>query len=210
MFREINLITGNRFFTGQSDQEKAAEAQYKEIGSLDPNVENRFDNYENPYGYEDMSSKIEEVFGGYEDKINRETEDRIKEQQQGAASAMASRGITGGSILSDTQGKVASDVNRSKTNALSNLGISKSSALSNLMEYFNSLKLGTTKAASDVDFGNMRNTFTKYGLKTNALGGLDDDTWLDDTLGIFNAVGNVARGIGSIAGGGGGTAGGAT
>ena len=203
MFREINLITGNRFFTGQSDQEKAAEGLYNEVGGMNATVKNRFDNYENPYGFEDMSKKVNETFSGMENKINRETTDQIDEQQGGAASAMASRGITGGSVLSDTQSKVASDINRSKTNALANLGIGKSSAISGLMEYFNNMEFGKTKAASDVDFGNIRNTMGKYGLKMSALGGLNDDTWLDDTLGVVNSLGNLAKGAGSLINGGG-------
>jgi hypothetical protein len=135
--------------------------------------------------------------------MNRETSDQIDEQQGGVASALASRGITGGSILSDTQSKVASDINRSKTNALANLGIGKSSAISGLMEYFNNMEFGRNKAASDVDFGNIRNTMSKYGLKMSALGGLNDDTWLDDVLGVGNTLGNLAKGVGSIASGGG-------
>jgi len=197
----INLITGNKFFAGPSDQEKAAEGLYNEVGGINATVKNRFDNYQNPYGFEDMSKKVEETFGGMENKINRETADQVAEQQQGVASSMASRGITGGSILSDTQSKVASDINRSKTNALANLGIGKSSALNSLMEYFNNMKFGTTKAASDVDFGNMANIFQKYGLKTNALGGLNDDTWFDDFLGVLNTAGNVAKGVGSLVAG---------
>lgn len=199
----INFITGNRLFSGPSDQEKAAENLYNEVGRTNTTVKNRFDNYENPYGFEKISSQVDDIFGGYEDMIKRETSDRIDEQQQGAASSMASRGITGGSVVSDTQSKIATDINRGTSNALANLGVKKSSMLSDLMQYFNALNLNKTKLASDVDFGNVGNIFTKLGLKSNAVGGLDDDTWLDDLFAGLNAAGNLAKGVGSIVGGGG-------
>ena len=187
----------------ESPQEKAAREFYNEVGGLKTDVKNRFDNYENPYGFEDISGKIDDVYGGYEDIINRDTAEQIAKQQTGAASSMASRGITGGSILTDTQSKIGSDINKTKTNALSQLGIGKAGQLGDLMQYFNQMKFGTTKAASDVDFGNMANLFKKFGLKGGAIGGLGDDTWLDDILGILDTAANVGKGVASFAGGGG-------
>lgn len=201
--KNYNPITGNRLFAGPSDQEKAAEGLYNELGGVNSSVRNRFNSYSSPYSFEKMSSNVDDIFGGYEDMINRETKDLTDEQQKGAASSMASRGITGGSVLTDTQSKVASDINKSKTNALANLGVKKSGVLSDLMQYFNNMDFAKTRAASDVDFGNVGNMFTKYGLRTNALGGLSDDTWLDDLFAGMNAAGNLAKGVGAIVGGGG-------
>ena len=192
--------------SGKSPQEEAAERFYNEVGGLKTDVKNRFDNYENPYGFEDISGKIDDVYGGYEDIINRDTAEQIAKQQTGAASSMASRGITGGSILTDTQSKIGSDINKTKTNALSQLGIGKAGQLGDLMQYFNQMKFGTTKAASDVDFGNIANMFKKYGLKGDAISGLEDDTWLDDILGILDTAANVGKGVASFAGGGAGRA----
>ena len=181
---------------GKSDQEEAAEGLYGEIGGVNPNVENRWKGYRNPYGFGDVEKKVNDTYSNYEDMINRDTSEEIAKQQGGAASSLASRGITGGSILTDTQSGIASDINKSKTNALSNLGAKKSGMLSSLMEYFNNLKMGQTQAATNVDFGNMANLFQKYGLKGGALGGLSDDTWLDDILGVGNTVGNLIPGGG--------------
>ena len=194
---------------GKSDQEEQAEKLYGEIGGLNPNVENRWNGYQNPYGFGDVEKKVNDTYSNYEDMINRDTSEEIAKQQGGAASSLASRGITGGSILTDTQSGIASDLNKSKTNALSNLGAKKSGMLSSLMEYFNNLKMGQTQAATNVDFGNMSNLFQKYGLKGGALGGLDSDTWLDDLFAGLNVGGNLAKGIGGLVTGGGG-AGGAT
>jgi hypothetical protein len=183
---------------GQSKQEKQGEKLYGDISKYNPNVQNRFNNYENPFEFGDVSSELDSVFGGYEDIINRDTAETIANTQQQAASSLASRGITGGSALTDTKTGIASNINKGKANALSQLGIGKSSALSDLMQYFNQLKFGTTKAASDVDFGNVRNKFGKFSSQGGALSFLDDDTWLDDLFAGFNAAGNVGGGVASI------------
>ena len=203
---EINLITGNRFFQGPTDQETAAKDLYGEVGGINPNVENRWNNYQNPYGFGDISKKVNDTFGGYEDIINRSTAEQISKQQSGAASSLASRGITDGSVLTDTQSGIASDINKGKANALSELGSKKAGMLSSLMEYFNNMKMKQTGAASDVDFGNMDNLFKKYGLKGNAMEGLDDSGWFDDALGILNTAGGLMPGIGSLLPKGGGAA----
>lgn len=196
--RNLNPITGNRFFAPESEQEKAARGYYQDVEGLNTQVTNRFNNYKNPFEYGDMAGKVEDIFGGYEDIINRDTAEATAKQQEGAGSSLASRGITGGSILTDTQSKIASDINKTKTNALSNLGIGKSSAIKDLMEYFNKMKLLTTQGATDVDFGNIGNIFKKYALRGGALSGLDDDTWLDDTFEGIKSVGNLAEGVGSV------------
>lgn len=183
---------------GKSSQEKAAEQFYNEVGGLKTDVRNRWDNYEDPFGFNKMESKIGDVFSGYEDIINRDTAEEIATQQGNTASAMASRGILGGSVLSDTQSDVANKLNKGKMNALSQLGIGKSSALSDLMQYFNQLGFAKTKAATDVDFGNIGNLFKKYGLKGSAIGGLDDTTAWDDIYAGLNTAGNTASGAASL------------
>jgi len=196
--RNFNPITGNRLFTGPSDQEKASQTLYEETNSLNPNVKNRFENYKDPFDFGKISGQVEDTFGGYEDIINRDTAEQISQQQSGAAQSMASRGITGGSALSDTQAGIAGKVNKGKANALANLGIGKSSMMTDLMKYFNQLKFGTEQAATGVDFGNMDNLFRKFGLKGGAISGLSDDTTMDDILAGFNTAGNVAKGAGSL------------
>jgi len=193
---------------GPSKQEQASQSYYDEIGGLKTDVKNRFDNYKDPFDYGQISKNVEDVYGGYEDIINRDTAEQIAKQQAGAGSSLASRGITGGSVLTDTQSGIASNINKGKMNALSNLGIGKSSALTDLMEYFNQLKFGKEQAATGVDFGNIGNLFRKFGLKGGAIAGLEDDTWLDDILGIAKTASGFIPGIGSLMGSGAATGGG--
>ena len=184
---------------GQSAQEKASEKLYNESSNINPNVENRFNNLQDAFGYGDISSNINDIFKTEGDNINRTTNEQIAKEKSGAASSLASRGITNGSVLTDTQSKIASDVNKSKTGALSNLATNKSNILANLKQYFNSLKLQKTGLAQNADQQNYNNLLQKYGIQGNAIGGLDDTTWLDDFLSGLNTAGNVAKGGAELA-----------
>lgn len=189
---------------GQSSAEKAANQFYQQVSDINPVVQNRFNDYSNAYGFGDISKQVNDTYGQQTDLINKDTANQVATQQQGAASNLASRGVTNGSILTDTQSKIASDVNKSKTDALANLGINKSNALSSLMEYFNNLKFAQTGAAQNADQNNFQNLLSKYGIESSAIGKLDNTTWLDDLFAGLNTAGNVAKGVGSLVHGGGG------
>lgn len=191
---------------GKSPQEEAQEKFYNEVSGLGTDaskVKNRFDNYSDLFNFEDISGQLNKIFGEGENKINRSTSDLIAETQAGAGRSLASRGITGGSVLTDTESKIASDVNKTKSNALSDLKIGEATSLGDLMKYFNQEKMKKTQLATDVDLSNIRNLFSKFGLEGSAISGLSDDTALDDWLSVFNTAGGLAKGVGSIITGGG-------
>ena len=197
---QFNPITGNRFFTGQSDQEKASQSLYSEVANVDPNVKNRFDTYNDPFSYGDVSKNVNEAFGSAKDAIEKDTADQAAKSQAGAAASMASRGITGGSALTDTQSGIAEKLNTSKSSALSRLGSAKASSLGDIMKYFNQLGLAKTQGAQNVDLANMSNLFQKLGLEGGAIGGLSDETWLDDALAGLDTAANLTTGIAGIPG----------
>jgi len=164
---------------GKSPQEAAAEQLYKELSS-ELNVRNRFDT---PFSYEQMGSNLKDIFGNYRGMIERDIAEQIANEQQKAAESYASRGITGGSILTDTQAKLGSALNRAKTNALSNLANMESTAIGDLQKYFNQLDFMKKQAA-------MQNRLNLYGLKGNTLQWLDNTTWLDD---VISMLGDAAK-----------------
>jgi len=169
---------------GKSPQEKAAEQLYNEISS----TQNRFDIIHTPFSYEQMGSNLKDIFGNYRGMIDRDTAEQIANEQQKAAESFASRGITGGSILTDTQAKLGSALNRAKTNALSNLANMEATAVGDLQKYFNQLDFMKKQA-------DMQNRFNLYGLKGNTLQWLDNTTWLDD---VMSMVGDVAKIVGKL------------
>ncbi len=93
------------------------------MAGRDPNVANRFDNYKGAFDFDAMSGQMDDIFGGYESKINRNVFEDIGRAKKGAGSSLASRGITGGSILDDVTGSAGAKINKEKYNALGDLGI---------------------------------------------------------------------------------------
>ncbi|MEM3091534.1 MAG: hypothetical protein QXD05_00150 [Candidatus Pacearchaeota archaeon] len=166
------------------------------------NVLNRFNNYVEPFGYYDITQKLNDIYSGQEEIIKRDINEDIAKQQRNAISSLASRGITGGSILTDIQNSIASDINKNKYNVLGQLGVSKASSLADLMKYINQNKLTQTQLASNIDMANIRNKLgglsTGYGYQQNLLDVLDDTTWLDDVLGLVKTGTQNAEGIASL------------
>ncbi len=194
---------------GTSNQERETQNQLQQQRNFQSrldagqyNVDNRFNNYSDPFNYENISDQLNQIFSGQEDVINRDTNEAIASQQGEAASRLASRGITGGSVVEDTMSGIAGNVNKSKMNALGTLGIGKASAIGDLMKYINQKKLATTEAASNVDFGNKRNVLgglqTSYGQQQNLLGGLDDTTAWDDIFSVIKTGAGSAEGISKL------------
>lgn len=200
---KFNPVTGDRCFDGSSDEETATKKQLSSLTNLQNALSsgdytNRFDNYQYDFDYSDISNTLNDVYGGYEDQINKSTNKETAEQQQGAASSLASRGITGGSVLSDTQSKIASNLNESKSNALSSLATNKASDLAGLQETFNNLGLQTTQAAQNVDSNALASLLSTYGISSSLINGLDDTTGWDDALGLVKTGAQSSKGIAEL------------
>jgi hypothetical protein len=100
---------------------------------------NLISGYKDPFGYEDMKGNLDDIFGEYETKLNRDVAEGIATEQGGTAARMASRGITGGSVVDDTLSGVATKINTKKYNALSNLGIGKAGQTMDLQKLFDDM-----------------------------------------------------------------------
>lgn len=188
---------------GVSDQEKAAKQQLNQQKSFQNdlqsgkfNINNPFDNFQSKFGYNEISKSINDIFSGQADIINRDTADAIANAQSGAVSSLASRGITGGSAVDTVKSGIAADVNKSKTNALTKLGIGKAGALTDLMKYINQLDFGTKRAGVNVDLANQGNLLgglqSSFRNQAGLLSGLDDTTFWDDAFGIIKTGANLA------------------
>lgn len=173
---------------GSSEQEKAYKKNYDYISSINPNVRNRFDGYTHAYSAPHMESNLRELFSNYRNIINSRADQQTSDTQQGAVQSLASRGITGGSIITDSLSDIANKVNKARLDSLASLSQNEAASINDLMRYINELNLRTTQAAQDVDFKNLANLFAKYGLLNQATGGLSDDTWLDDVLAVGNTT----------------------
>lgn len=174
---------------GQSDQEKAAEKQYNQVSSFNPTVRNRFANMRLPYAPGGMLPEYNKATASGMRDIQKQTGTNVKQAQKSTAAGLQSRGM-GGSILEDAIGKARAQEAEGGTNAIRKFMTSRLSGIPNIMNLANQTQMGLTGKQQGVDFQNIANMFNKFGAQGAALGGLSDDTWLDDTLAVGNTVGN--------------------
>jgi hypothetical protein len=197
--------------SGKSNQEKAAEKQLQNLGSMQRditggkfNASNPFAGFQPQFNFSDISKQLNEIFGGAEDIINRDSYNAIAEGQRDATSALASRGITGGSIVDTTRSGVASDIGRQKANALTTLGTNKAQATADLMKYLNQLDVGVKGSQANVDLANQGNILSGLGnnqrLQAGLLGNLDNTTVWDDILSGIKVGADVGSAIAGIPG----------
>lgn len=165
-------------------------------------VDNPFTNYSDPFSYKDTSNKMNEIFGLQEKNINRQANDDIAENQADVTARMASRGLTGGSVVDSTLLGVATNIGKNRNNVLSQLRTNQAQSESNLMDTFNRNKLATTQAGLNVDLNNNRNVLSSllssYGLSQNLLNAFDDTTAVDDILGLVKTGAQSAGGISEL------------
>jgi hypothetical protein len=163
---------------------------------------NYFDNYQNQFSYRDALSNLNQIFGNEKADINRNTNEDISQQQKNAAQSMASRGITGGSILTDTQKGIASGINRQKYNALSQLGIGQAQDTMNLQNLFNQLNLqetGIKQNQANTIFGQSLNRANALGNYLNQWENMDlkhdqQPGALDDIFSGFQQIAKIPTG----------------
>ena len=177
-----------------------------QVSQISPTIKNRFDNYEDPFSYEDQKAFMDQIFGGYEDQINKQAAEDTADLQHVTASRMASRGITGGSIVDDTMSGIGTDVAKSKYNALSNLKTGKAKGLLGLMDTANKSKFATTGMASNVDFQNFANELQKLGLLSDInfkqqyldLQKENQPGWLEDLFSGISDIASLIPGLGDL------------
>ena len=189
------------------DHEKA-QAIWDKLYGMNTSVTNRFNNYTPQFSYGNISGNLNDIFNTQEADVLRNTNQDIATQQQNAAESMASRGITGGSLLTDTQKGIASTINKNKINALAQLGIGKANATMNLKNLFNQDQMDITKNATNVDMQNITNNMQQtnalasflnqreqLGIEQQNQPGVFDDIF--SGLGILGQIGSIPLGGGS-------------
>lgn len=180
-------------FQGASDQEKAAEKTYNQVSAYNPTVKNRYDKM-NLFGYDKMKAAVDDYTKAGSKAIKQNTADNVKEAGASTAAAGQSRGY-GGSILEDMIAKAKNKSATSGTSALRDLMLKRIQMQPGLMQQDNANQFTRVGGAQGVDFQNVANMFSKFGMQGNALQGLDDGGWLTDAMAILNTAGNVAGNV---------------
>ena len=206
---------------GETDREQEAKRISGQYGKLFGQVDKDagFDvDFKPQYGLEDFRGAADTVFDKTASNIGRLTRTGAAESAGRSAQSLASRGITGGSVVDDARSRIEGDIYGQQFNVLENLGINRAGQETGLMNQANANIFGGKQAELNA-------LLSKYGIKSGALGGqgsmlagFSDDTWLDDVLsvgmaGIYNSgsgslLSNMIGGGGASAAGGGASAGG--
>jgi len=168
--------------------------------AFDPTIKNRFNDYKMPFDYNSMDSNIDKSFNSVAAGINSDARTDIASTKSGTLRSLASRGITGGSVVDDTINKNINPIITNKAKSIRDLGNAKIDKKTALMDLFNKYGIDITKMATDVDLENIMSGFRKQsglnaltGMNVNNLGNYSDATWLDDALGVVNTGANLVK-----------------
>lgn len=180
---------------GESAQEKATQSSYEEIGGMQSQVNNLFEGYRSPFSAENILSSIDDYTNKAIEGVHKRTATDIQRSNKNVGSRLAGSGIKGGAIYEDA---IASGENRARlpgARQISSIQEEGLAARPGVFDRANQMDLNITGANQNVLFQNLANLFRKKGMKADAAGMLNDDTWFDDFLATLNTAGNVAGNI---------------
>lgn len=170
---------------------------------------NLFDSYKTPFDYSKSSAELDKLNTQEVADVNRTAVSDINKVNQGTASAMASQGITGGSVLNDAVNKGRTGVLQNKYQTLSDISKNRTGQNINLMQQENQNQFQNTAANQNQLNQQVMDMFRKYGLLQGNLGqqqanvgNMNDSTYWDDIFAGMNTLGQFIPGVGSILGGG--------
>ncbi len=201
-------MVGSEFFIAQNNEVNMPDygvRDYRDllnnISATNTTVGNRFNNYDMPFSYSDMSGVLDNLFNQQSGQLTRSAGNAVQRGQKDTASRLASQGITGGSVFNNQINKVTDATNQSFADALEQLGIGRLGQNAGLMQTANQNQFNVTHAAQGVDQQNFINMLQKYGLANSVTGGLSNarmqedqaPSWLDDLMAGINTGANVAK-----------------
>ncbi len=162
---------------------------------LDPNVTNRFENFNLPFNYSSSSNVLDEILGKQKESLGNITNTNLAKAKRGTASRLLSGGVMpGSSAYEDAISASGEDILGENYNALSQLGIGRMSQSIPLMQQENANKFAVTNAAQNVDLQNLMNQFRKMGMLSGQVNDWEQmdlardqqpGTW-DDLMALWN------------------------
>lgn len=181
---------------GDSEQEKASKGLFGQISGFNPTARNRFDQPgvlpHSPSSF--LPTHRTATKSGVGD-LRRQTGENVKTAQKSVTAGGQSRGL-GGSVLEDAIAKSRATASGQGTNAIRKFLTSRKGQETGVMDVANKTGLALTGAQQGVDFQNILNMFQKFNSMGGAIGGLDDDTFLDDLMAGLNTASNFVPLIG--------------
>lgn len=156
---------------GESERSKAGRGLFTELGQYKPK-----------YSSQDILGQLDKATQTGIGSVRTGAQTDIARKTSATAGSLRSRGITKGSIFDDTISGSTEPIREQAGKSIDSLNLGRLGQTAGVM-----------KDANDFDFKKMLARLQSLGL-------LDDTTTGDDIFAALNAVGNVAKGVGSIPG----------
>jgi hypothetical protein len=153
---------------------------WSQLYGINPEAENLFADYSDPYNYDQMSAILDKILGEQSNMITRKAGNAVSRGQKDVASRLAAEGITGGSVYNNQINKVASDINENFANSLEGLGISRLQQEVPLMNMANESKFRNTTANQNMIMQNIMNKFRKNQMQQGFLSDWEQSDRMND------------------------------
>lgn len=132
--------------------------------AVNPTATNRFDNYDTPFNYNNMSSILDQIYDRNKGDVIKQGNMASSKAKRGSLARLSSQGITGGSTFMDYMNNADADILDQTQSVLGKLGTDRMSQSVPLMQMENQNKFNVTQAGQSTDFQNIMNELRKMGI----------------------------------------------
>lgn len=174
---------------------------------LDQNADpgNAFDNYDESFNYNKASEILDRIVGQQKQGINRDFNNNLASARQNKYKQLASRGITGGSILDSQLNDVTDTFANARTDAISNLDTARLGQEPGLMQTESNVNYRNTAAKQQANTQRIQTILQKLGLMSQTgvnegkLQNQEGSAW-DDLFGGIGSIANIVSAVAKIPG----------
>lgn len=170
------------------------------LGTFNSDPGNAFENYDESFDYDKASGILDRIVGQQKQGINGDFTNNLASARQNKYKQLASRGITGGSMLDSQLNDVTNTFANARTDAISSLDTARLGQEPGLMEMESNVNYRNTAAKQQAQAQRLQSIMQQYGLMgqlgiSEAQLQIQEDaqegSFWDDILGAIPVVGNL-------------------
>lgn len=180
---------------GDSPREQETQQLLNEMKRFNPNVENLFSSYEQPFSTQDILKATDAYTKKGVGTVRKNTATQVNKAAKNVGKRFAGAGVGKGSIFEDAVAGAENKARTANAGVIDNLLMKQLSLVPGILEQGNKDKFAITSANQRVKFGNKSNQFNKFGGLSGLTQMLPDDTDFDSILEILNTAGGIADAI---------------
>lgn len=173
------------------------------LEDLNADSGNAFENYDESFNYNKASGILDRIVGKQKEGINRDFTNNLASARANKYKQLASRGITGGSMLDSQLNDVTDTFANARTDAISNLDTARLGQEPGLMEMESNVNYRNTAAKQQAQSQRIQNILQKLGLMSETgvnegnLQNQEGSAW-DDLFGAIGSIANIASAVAGI------------